>query len=86
MPPTNNMSETRRQISVMLMWPEKMKKDEAENPDSPDTREEWNATQVASHEKLFPFSENLTTSMFIAASELSEAQRERLAFLVSPKK
>ena len=60
-----------------------MKKDEAENPDLPDTREEWNATQVAFHEKLFPFSENLTTSMFIAAGELSEAQRERLASSLS---
>ena len=82
-PPTNNMSETRRQISIMLMWPEKMRKDEAENPDLPDTREEWNATQVASHEKLFPFIENLRTSMFIASSEFSEAQRERLASSLS---
>ena len=34
--------------------------------------------QVTSHERLFPFSHNLTTSMFIVASDLSEAQRERL--------
>ena len=28
--------------------------------------------------KAFPFSDNLTTLMFIVASDLSEAQRERL--------
>ena len=34
--------------------------------------------QVTTHERLFPFSHNLTTLMFIVASDLSEAQRERL--------
>ena len=33
--------------------------------------------QVTAHERLFPFSNNLTTLMFTVASDLSEAQRER---------
>ena len=33
--------------------------------------------QVTTHERLFPFSDNLTTLMFIVASDLSDAQRER---------
>ena len=48
------------------------------NPDLPETRERWNGTQTASHEGLFPCSDNLTTLMFVVASDLSEAQRERL--------
>ena len=38
---------------------------------------------VAAHERLFPFSDNLTTLMFIVASDLSEAQRERLTSSIS---
>ena len=34
--------------------------------------------QVAADERLLPVSDNLTTLMFIVASNLSEAQRERL--------
>ena len=33
---------------------------------------------MATHGGLFPFSDNLTTLMFIVASDLNEAQRERL--------
>ena len=41
--------------------------------------------QVTKHERLFPFNDNLTTLMFIDASDLSEAQRERLtSSLFSP--
>ena len=54
------------------------------NPDSKKNREEWNAAQVAAHERLFPFSDNLTTLMFNVASDLSEAQRERLTSSLSP--
>ena len=42
------------------------------SPDLLETRERWNATQVAAHERLFPFSDNLTTLMFIVASDLGE--------------
>ena len=48
------------------------------DPDAPETRDRWNATQVSIHEQLFPFSDNLTSLMFIVASDLSEAQRETL--------
>ena len=48
------------------------------DPDTQETRDRWNATQVTTHERSFPFSENLTTLMFVVASDLSDAQRERL--------
>ena len=35
------------------------------SPDFPETIEEWNAAQMATHERLFPFRDNLTTLMFI---------------------
>ena len=44
------------------------------DPNSQATRDRWYATQVSNHERLFPFSDNLTTWMFIVASDLSEAQ------------
>ena len=34
--------------------------------------------QMTTHEWLFPFCNNLTTLVFVVASDLSEAQRERL--------
>ena len=34
--------------------------------------ERWHATQVSNHGKLFPFSENLATLMFIVVSDQSE--------------
>ena len=40
--------------------------------------------QVTSHGRLVPFSDNLTTLMFTVASDLSEAQRERLTSSLSP--
>ena len=53
------------------------------NPDEPETREEWNATQVAAHERLFPFSDSVTTLMFTGASDFSEAQRDRRTSFLS---
>ena len=47
------------------------------DPDSQATRDRWNATLVSNHGRLFPFSDNWTTLMFIVASDLSETQRER---------
>ena len=49
----------------------------------PATRERWNARHVSNHERLVPFSNNLTTLMFIVVSDLSEAQRERLTSSLS---
>ena len=53
------------------------------SPDLLETSEEWNATQVAAHERLFPFSDNLTTLMFTGANDLGENQRERLTSSLS---
>ena len=39
--------------------------------------------QKTTHEKLFPFSGNLKTVMFTVASDLNEAQRERLTSSLS---
>ena len=50
------------------------------DPTAPETRENWYATQVNNHERLFPFSDNLTTLMFIVVRALSEAQRETYKF------
>ena len=48
------------------------------DPNTPENRERWNTAQVNNHESLFSFGDNLTTLMFIVATDLSEAQRERL--------
>ena len=53
------------------------------DPEAPEIRDNWYATQVSIHEQLFPVSDNLTTLMFIVASDLSEAQRERLTSSLS---
>ena len=42
------------------------------------TRERRNTAQMNTHESLNPNCDNLTTLMFIVASDLSDAQRERL--------
>ena len=65
------------------MWTKKIKEDEEQNenaldPGAPGLRNRWNANQVDIHENLFPFRDNLITLMFTVASDLSEAQRERL--------
>ena len=54
-----------------------MPKDEAE-VNAQGTRDNLCATHVTTHESLFPFNENSTTLMFTVASDLDEAQRERL--------
>ena len=46
------------------------------DPNAQETRDNWYVTQVRNHERLFPFSDNLTTLMFIVVSDLSESQRE----------
>ena len=52
------------------------------DPGAQETRDRWNATQVTTHERSFPFS----FMMFNVAIDLSDAQRERLTYsLVSQK-
>ena len=53
------------------------------DPSQQATRDNWYATHVATHGSLFPFSDNLTTLIFIVASDLDEAQRERVTCSLS---
>ena len=82
MQPTSFMGETRRQsqyhADVGRENEERRRSQELLNPDLHEARERWNGTQMASHEALFPFFDNLTTLMFVVANDLSGAQRERL--------
>ena len=55
----------------------------AVDPNAPENRERWKTAHVNNHESVFSFSDNLTTLMFIVASDLSEAQRERLTSSLS---
>ena len=55
------------------------------DPNTPENREGWNSAQINNHESLFPFTDNLITLMFIVASDLTEAQRERLTSSLSLK-
>ena len=76
------MSKERRQTQyladVTQLNVERQKRNAtALDPNSQETRDHWHATQETNHERLFAFSDNLTTLMFIVASDLSEAQRER---------
>ena len=48
------------------------------DPNQPRTRDNWYATHLAAHERLFPFGDNLATLMFLVGSDVNEAQRERL--------
>ena len=94
--PLSTMSEERKQnqylADVTQLNEERQKKKcyrsgfwLARDPNSQETRGHWHATKVSNHERLFQFSDNLTTLMLIVASDLSEAQRERLTrSLISP--
>ena len=55
------------------------------DPDHEDTYARWLRSQEHDHGNLFPFSDNLATLMFIVASDLGEAQRERLTSSLSLK-
>ena len=54
------------------------------DPAQQGTRDTWYATHVTTLGSLFPFNDNLTTLMFIVASDLNEAQRETHKFTFSP--
>ena len=83
--PWSTMSEERRQnpylADVTQGNVERQRRNaEVLDPNTQETRDRWYAAQVSSHEKLFPFSDNLTTLMFMVVSDLSEAQRETHKF------
>ena len=86
--PMSSMNETRRQTQYQAdeereNEDRRSRNHELLDPEAPGTRQGWNATQVTTHEALFPFSDNLTTLMLIVASDLSEAQRETLTSSLS---
>ena len=87
--PVSAMSEERRETQyfpdvTQLNVERQRRKVTALEPNSQETRDQWHATQVANHARLFPFSDNLTTLMFIVAGDLSEAHRETHKFPFSP--
>ena len=82
LPLVSSMREERREkqylVDVTQLNEERQRRNAtALDPNSQETRDHWYAIQVTNHERLFPFSVNMTTLMVIVASELSEAQRER---------
>ena len=79
-PPVPAMSQERRETQyradVNQLNEERQRRNvTALDPKPQETRNLWHATQVTNHERLFPFSDNLTTVVFTLASDLSEAQR-----------
>ena len=48
-----------------------------------ETRNQWQGTPVTNHERSLPFSDSLTTLMFVVASDLSDNQREGLTRTLS---
>ena len=86
--PMSAMSGTRKQYQNLAdvtrgNEERQRRNEEMLDPDAPETREGWNVTQVKTHERLLPFNDNLTTLMFIVASDLSEAERRRLTSSLS---
>ena len=80
--PLPTMSEERRQNQYLADVIQDNVERQGRNvdvldPNLPETRDHWYATQVSNHERLVPFSDNLTTLMFIVISDLSGDQGER---------
>ena len=64
------MSEERKQCQYLADVNQENEERQRRNsevldPGAPENRDRWNASQVSIHEQLFPFSDNLTTVMFI---------------------
>ena len=77
--PVSTMSDERREnqhlADVTQLNEERQRRNAtALHQNSQETRDHWHATQVANHERLFPFSDNLKTLMFTVASDLGDAQ------------
>ena len=68
---------------IRLIAERRCRSEAALDPNAQVTGDTWYATQLAAHERLFPFSGNLATLMFIVGSDLNEAQRERLTSSLS---
>ena len=90
MPPVYTMSQERRETQyfgdITQLNEERQRRNvTALDPNAQETRDHWDATQVANHDSSFPFSDNVATLMFIVASDLSEVQRETYKFSFSPR-
>ena len=83
---TQQQRESQYQADMTHLNAERRSRNEARlDPTQQGTRDTWYATQVTAHEWLFPFNDNLTTFMFVVASDLNEAQKEGLtSSLFSP--
>ena len=84
--PMSPMTEVQRQSLYLADVAEEnaeilTRSETALDPNTQANRERWNSAQVNNHESLFPFSDNLAISMFIVASDLTEAQGEAYKFL-----
>ena len=80
--PLSTMSEERTQNQYLADVTQENVERQRRNadvfdPNAPGIRDNWYATQVGNHERLFPFSDNLTTLVFIVVSDVSEGQRKR---------
>ena len=80
--PMSAMSETQRRNQYLADVARENEDRQRRNadildPNEQETNDRWNATQVTTHQRLCPFSDNLATLMFNLASDLKEAQRER---------
>ena len=80
--PLSSMTEQQRenqyQANMTQLNNERLNRNETAG-----TRDNWYGTHVATHGSLFPFIDNVTTLMFIVASDLDEAQRERFTSSLS---
>ena len=86
--PLSNVSEERRRNQYLNDVTQENEERQIRNaevfdPNAQETQNNWYATQVSNNESLCPLTDNLTTLMFIVASGLSEAQRERLTSSLS---
>ena len=75
--------ETQYRVDVSRENIERQRRGEEALGYDQETRDQSHSTQVTNHERSFPFTDNLTTLMFIVASDLSEIQRERLTSTLS---
>ena len=76
------MTEQQREIQYQANMTQ-LKNERLNRNETAGTRDNWYATHVATHGSLFPFIDNVTTLMFIAASDVNEAQRERFTSSLS---
>ena len=75
---TQQQRKSQSQADMTQLNAERRSRSEADlDPSQQGTGDNWYATHVTSHGSLFPFNDNLTTFMFIVASDLNDAQRER---------